>query len=74
MSVSRWVLNFKGLLLWHIFHFFTNVTGIFILITKTENMENVVVLSTIENKGKDIAKAPFWKEAYHKDEVTKEML
>jgi len=37
-------------------------------------MENVIVLSTIENEGKDIANAPFWKEAYHKDEVTKEML
>jgi len=37
-------------------------------------MENVIVLSTIENTGKDIKNAPFWKEAYHKDEVTKEML
>jgi len=37
-------------------------------------MENVIVLSTIENKGKDIANAPFWKEAYHKDEVSKDML
>jgi len=37
-------------------------------------MENVIVLSMIENEGKDIVNAPFWKEAYHKDEVTKEML
>ena len=37
-------------------------------------MENVIVLSTIENAGKDVVNAPFWKEAYHKDEVSKEML
>jgi len=37
-------------------------------------MINEVILSTIENVGKDIANAPFWKECYHKDEVTEEML
>ena len=37
-------------------------------------MTNEIVLSTIVNTGKDIANAPFWKECYHKDEVTKEML
>jgi len=32
------------------------------------------VLSTIENKGKDINNAPFWKDCYHKEDVTEEML
>ena len=36
-------------------------------------MTNEVVLSTIENTGKDIRNAPFWKQCYHKDEVTPEM-
>lgn len=37
-------------------------------------MTNEIVLSTIEYKGKDVATAPFWKQCYHKDEVTTEML
>lgn len=37
-------------------------------------MTNEIVLSTIEYHGKDIANAPFWKNCYHKDEVTPEML
>jgi len=37
-------------------------------------MTNEIVLSTIENTGKDIVNAPFWKECYHRDEVTEEML
>jgi len=36
-------------------------------------MTNEIVLSTIENKRKDIKDAPFWKNCYHKDEVTREM-
>jgi len=37
-------------------------------------MTNEIVLSTIENQGKDVKNAPFWKECYHKDEVSDEML
>jgi len=37
-------------------------------------MENVIVLSTIENTGKDIVNAPFWKEAHRKEDVTDDML
>jgi hypothetical protein len=33
-----------------------------------------IVLSTIENKGNDVKNAPFWKDCYHKDEVTNDML
>jgi|AntAceMinimDraft_18_1070375.scaffolds.fasta_scaffold114133_3 hypothetical protein len=36
-------------------------------------MTNEIILSTIENKGKDIINAPFWKNCYHNDEVTQEM-
>jgi hypothetical protein len=39
---------------------------------KTDNVE--IVLSTIENTGKDVANALFWKECYHKEEVTQQML
>ena len=37
-------------------------------------MTNEIVLSKIENSGKDVKNAPFWKECYHEDEVTEEML
>jgi hemerythrin len=37
-------------------------------------MKTETVLSTIENSGKDVANAPFWKECYAKEEVSKEML
>ena len=33
-----------------------------------------IIYSTIPNEGKDINNAPFWKECYHPDEVTPEML
>jgi len=37
-------------------------------------MENVVILSMIENKGKIINNAPFCKESWHKEDVSQEML
>ncbi len=46
-------------------------SGFFFFINlKTKKMTTEVVLSTIENVGKDIANAPFWKECFHKDEIT----
>jgi len=50
-------------------------SGFFFFINlKTKKMTTEVVLSTIENVGKDIANAPFWKECHKKEDVTKEML
>lgn len=31
------------------------------------------VFSTVKNEGKDLINAPFWKDCYHENEVTKEM-
>jgi len=37
-------------------------------------MTTEIVLTTIKNSGKDVKTAPFWKECYHEDEVSQEML
>ena len=33
-----------------------------------------IIYSTIENKGKDVKNAPFWKDCHHPDDITNKML